>query len=99
MVNDMNIKLTDLRKVTERLLLHLEQVAKDDIELDVDYYWSIDQEQRYSVNNEPNDFSIGQLTDDWKSLVKMINEEHGTISYELVWLSSIFQAIGEKIVH
>ena len=45
MVNDMNIKLTDLRKVTERLLLHLEQVAKDDIELDVDYYWSIDQEQ------------------------------------------------------
>lgn len=94
----MRVNISDLRRVSEKLFSHLEQNGHSSVEISADYYWIIPEERRYDPYNEPTDFSLGQLTDDWSRLQKIAEEENEPIGYALVWLASILQAIGEDIV-
>lgn len=95
----MKISVSELRKITEKLFNHLEEINQDPIEITNDYYWDISEEERYNIENEPKDLTIGQLTEDWEFLQNIKKDEEQTISYAFVWLGKILQAIGEKVVH
>ena len=95
----MQVKIRDLRQVIDELFSHLEDVGHTWVEITDDYYWNIPQDYRYDVTREPSEFDIGQLSDDWSELQKILTGANEPISYALVWASSILQHIGEKIVH
>mgnify|MGYP001235186302 CR=1 FL=1 len=95
----MQIDVSDLRTVTEKLFNHLDEIGQSSIELTNDYYWDISEDERYNVENDPQDLSIGQLTEDWEFLRKIGMDDEHTIAYAFVWLGKILQAIGETVVH
>lgn len=94
----MEISLSDLRKVTNKIFDHLERLGYQKLELDKDYYWNISEELVYDVSIDPTDFEIGQLSDDWAELEKILSNEDKPLSYSLVWLSAILRFVGETVV-
>ena len=94
----MVIILDELQAATDKLFAHFKETDVDSVELAEDYYWWISKEQIYNPNTEPTEFTIGQLSDDWNELRKMLDGKSDPLGYHLVWLSAILRAIGEKIV-
>lgn len=92
----MQISTADLRKVVNILIDHLEENDCQSFELTADYYWHIPKELKYDPYQEPNNFSLGQLTDDWTELQGLLQGSSEPISYALVWLSSVIRFIGES---
>jgi len=95
----MEISVSRLKTITEKLFSHLENLGFETIEVTEDYYWNIPQEEKYVMEKNPENLDIGQLTDDWDLLRKLLENDRDPISYEFVWLAKIFEFIGEKVVH
>lgn len=94
----MQIEVQQLRAVTEKLLSHLEDRKVEFVEIPTDYYWNIPCEQLHDPYQQPTELDMGQLTDDWKELQKLLTTEGQPLTYHLVWLAAILRAIGEDIV-
>jgi hypothetical protein len=94
----MNLRISDLRKVTERLLTHLEEIGRGEVSLSLDYYWDIPRELRYDNYEQPSDLSLHQLTDDWAELQKVLDGKTAPRAEALVRLSSLLRAVGEEVV-
>ena len=93
----MHFELEDLRRISEKIFAHLEELGLDSFDISsVDYYWNIPKEQVYNPYEEPSDFTLGQLTDDWNELHRVIESEIEPFGYDLVRLSAILRAIGEN---
>jgi hypothetical protein len=93
----MKYKIEQLRTISNIIFDHLLASNISCIELPQDYYWWISKEDLYDPINEPKDMSVGQLSDDWSELQKIL-ESQNVVGYSLVWLSAILRAIGEEVV-
>jgi hypothetical protein len=94
----MEIEVAKLRKMTNDLLLRLEQDGTRTVELSSDYYWNILPEQMYDSHDEPHQFTMGQLSEDLEFVNQMIDGTRPPVTYGLVWISSLLRFIGEKII-
>lgn len=94
----MQIATSELRQAVTRLLDHLDCAGQAVLTLDKDYYWSVPPDQRYDPHKRPTELTLGQLSDDWSELKKIITGQSEPIGYALVWLSAILRAIGEENV-
>lgn len=94
----MEVKLSLLKAVTEKILTRLEESGCSSVTISEDFYWAIPKEGRYDPYSQPKELTLGQLTDDLSELERIATGESEPISYGLVWLSSILRVIGEKIV-
>jgi len=94
----MKIEIKKLEKINKIIFKHLESIGVSEIEVHDDMYWNISKECLYNPYKQPGDFTLGQLTDDYQKLLAIVNNEKEVISYALVWLASIYRALGEKIV-
>lgn len=92
----MIINKEELRTITEKLFLHLDELNIDSIEVSQDYYWYISEAEIYNPYVQPENLTLGQLTDDWQELKKLLAEKD-IIGYNFVWLATILRAVGEKI--
>lgn len=92
----MKINSAQLRQAFEVLISHIEAHGETTIELPWDLYWDLPRESLYDPYKEPNNFDLGQLTDDWQELEKIVVGEMPPVGYALVWLSSILRAVGEN---
>ncbi len=54
-----------------------------------DYYWDIDTNEIYNPYKDPKDFSLGQLSDDWKTLLDS-SASDSLIPYDLERVSTCF---------
>ena len=94
----MQVSVSELRAMTEKLFLHLERKDYSSVELSTDYYWNIPKEFRYNPYEEPKDLDLGQLTDDWANLRKILEGTTEPVGYAFVWLSTVLRAVGEIVV-
>lgn len=94
----MEVSTKDLRRVTQALLQHLEETGQTTFEIDDDYYWEIPAEKRYQPYEKPTELQLGQLSDDWTEVTRMVGGERKMIAYGLVWLSAVIRRVGEKAV-
>lgn len=94
----MKVKLTDLSQVHEQITRHLHSLGLEEVEFDDDYYWNIVPEKRYDPYHEPDEFTLGQLSDDLARVRRISIGESEPLGYALVWLSALLRAIGEKHV-
>ncbi|MBB2145781.1 hypothetical protein GM921_09805 [Pedobacter sp. LMG 31464] len=88
----MKIKLADLEKMLSTILLNYKEMYGNEIKIENDYYWAFDEKEIYTINEEPNDFSLGQLTDDWETLQHNFKSDN-LIPYDLQRISSILTAL------
>ena len=94
----MIIHVSELSKLSEELIAHLRAVAGEKIDIPVDYYWNLTKDQKYNPYEQPSELTMGQLSDDWSELHKVINGDAEPISYHLVWLTAILRALGEYTI-
>ena len=92
----MEVTTRELRQAVTKLLDHLDEAGHGLLNINNDYYWSIPANQRYDPYKEPAKFTLGQLSDDWSEIKRIIAGESAPIGYGLVWLSAVIRAIGEE---
>jgi len=95
----MNVKVTELRLIADQLFTHLEETGRGEFEVSEDYYWAISKEEIYNPSKDPEDMTLGQLSDDWNELNAIQKTESPPIAYALVWLAAILRNIGENSVY
>ncbi|NGX30565.1 MAG: hypothetical protein KR126chlam4_01405 [Candidatus Anoxychlamydiales bacterium] len=94
----MKIDINELEKITKKLFSHLKKEGISNFIIDKDFYWNIAEKERYNPYQNPSNFNLGQLFDDWDNLLKINKNKSEPISYAFVWLSSILKWMGENIV-
>jgi hypothetical protein len=93
----MEIILDDLQEIFILLVQNIKGKGIDTINLEVDYYWNIPQHQIYDPYQKPVELDLGQLSDDWNELRKILKTQKEPLGYHLVWLAAILRAVGENI--
>jgi hypothetical protein len=93
----MEINLDDLHEISDRLIQNVKEKGINSINLEVDYYWNIPQHQLYNPYQRPIDLNMGQLSDNWHELRKLLQSQKEPLGYHLVWLAAILRAVGENI--
>ncbi len=91
----MEIKVSELKIILDRLLNHLVEGDIESIHIDNDYYWHIPSEELFDPYKKPNELNLGQLSDDWHDLQKVANGTNAPLISDLVDLAAILRAIGE----
>jgi hypothetical protein len=92
----MKLNIKDLRKATNLILDQLIEDGITEVELTKDYYWSIPAEQRYDPYVEPKELTLGQLSEDWKEILRLVDGEQEPAAYHLEWLSSLLRYIANR---
>ena len=98
MVDRVRVPVSLLRRASELLLEHLEDVEGAAILLDKDYFWSIVPEQLYDVYTEPITFSVGQLSECVDNLERLVADPAQSTSFALVWLADLLRSAGQTVV-
>jgi hypothetical protein len=94
----MRVTLEELRASAEKLFAHLEVRGYTDLEVDEDYYWEIEEAQRYDPSKEPSGFSMGQLSDDMSEVRRILGGEAPPVARGLVWLAAVLRRVGEQAI-
>jgi hypothetical protein len=89
------VTVAKLRAMANRLLAHLEETGHSVIEIDEDYYWDVPAARRYNPYEKPEALTLGQLSDQWSDLEKILADEKGVLNYDLVWFAAILRSVGE----
>ncbi len=95
----MNIKLSELQAVADRLFAHLRETGREEFDVTDDYYWDISKDELYEPRKDPGDLTMGQLSHDWERLQAVLGGEDPPIGHSLVWLSAILRNVGENNVY
>jgi hypothetical protein len=93
----MRLELAKLHEAMELIFKHLAELGYEYVEIPHDYYWDVMTPERYDPYNEPvQELALGQLSDDWFELEKILRKENDPINYDLVRLSALLRAVGEE---
>lgn len=91
------VNISKLKIITELLFKKMEMHGIEEVEILEDYYWYIPKDLVYNPNEDPVDFTIGQISYDWDTLCKTLDEDRAPIMHELVNLSIIFRFLGDYL--
>lgn len=91
----MSIDINTLEKATLVIFQYLRDIGVDSVDLEEDFYWDIDKEQRYDPYKEPTEMDLGQLSDDWEEIKGIASGDRTPIGYSLVWVAALYRYIGE----
>jgi hypothetical protein len=89
-----SLSVAKLRAAADAILGSLEERDIEEIAVDVDYFWSISPEQQYDVTAEPTEFTIGQVSESYGQLTRIVGSGEQPVDYTLVWLGEVLQAAG-----
>lgn len=95
MVAFMRVTTRELRRACEAMLEHLEATEQREIEIAEDYDWAIAAGEAYAAHATPSQFTMGQLSDDWREVMAIVNGDKEAVGYALVWLAAVLRRIGE----
>ncbi len=96
----MKIDVDQLEQALQALIdeLRKKEGKVINIEQPIDYYWSIPGEVLYNPYENPNELTLGQLSDDLKEMTKIASKTSEPVSYDFVKMSSLMAMIGHKTV-
>lgn len=90
------IEIDELESAIKIIFAHIRETGVKSVQLEDDFYWDIDMEDLYEVTRNPENFSIGQLTDDLQEMHKIVAGTGTPVGYCLVWAAALCRYIGEK---
>lgn len=88
----MVIKIDDLQEIATILFSKLKEDIGAEINISKDYYWNISDDEMYDPYKEPQNLTIGQLSDDLTELRRLLIEEDA-ILYDVKRFAEILKAI------
>ena len=92
------IKLSELRLVINRILDHIEHdLGHSSLQLEQDDYWDVANEERYDFTKSPQNFEHGQLHDDWEFLSSILGDKDQAVAFMLVHAAPLLKSIGEQV--
>jgi len=91
----MNIKISEIEECLNEIFQDLKSRGIDEISLLADFYWNIPSEAIYEPYNEPPQLDIGQLEDDYLSLLNARDRKKLT-GHNLKDLAALLRYISEK---
>ena len=80
----------------EALLQDFEVHGAHEWQVEEDFYWELPCNQRYNPYEQPNQFTMGQLSEDVKEVQMIASGERAPVPLGLTWLSKILQLAGVK---
>jgi len=90
------ISIAELRRASDVLLDHLEEIAGGTIVLDEDYFWSAFPDKLYDVEHPPTLDTLGSLVDSLELVRSGIADPDSRLAYHLVWLADLLRFAGHK---
>ncbi|QQR72143.1 MAG: hypothetical protein IPJ17_11455 [Holophagales bacterium] len=91
----MIVHTRDLRELAEMLLNHLEETGQASVRVDWDYYWFVPREVAFDPYSKPCELSLGQISDDWSTMTKVLSGELPPVGLTLVEFGMLLRAVGE----
>ena len=88
----MKININKIQDITNIILDSLKKQYKNNLDLKVDYYWNIEENEKYNVYKNPSELTIGQISEDYVFLISDINKKNISY-YDLKYVSHILLAI------
>jgi hypothetical protein len=58
-----------------------------------DFYWAVKMEEKYNPLKDPDELRLGQVSDDWEELLRLLESDEIPISYDFLRLSEILSLI------
>ena len=98
MTDKLTVETAWLRSAVDALLEHVEQTVGPAIEFDRDMFWSLHAPDKYDLSHAPTVETVGSVTQSVAALESVLENRDETISYGLVWLADILDALGRQIV-
>lgn len=89
--------IDDLRKAAELILNRLAEEGISEIELTKDYCWIIPEKQKYDPYAQPVELTLGQLSEDWKEIQRVVHGEQEADAYQLAWLGPLLCYLAEQV--
>ncbi|ATL49371.1 hypothetical protein COR50_20530 [Chitinophaga caeni] len=89
----MRVNIDKLSKVIAILLSNLKNSKGNEVELRNDYYWDISSDQIYNPYDDPNEISLGQLSDDLNEVYRLLSSSDEAIPYDLKRIAEILKAL------
>ncbi len=93
----MEIRVADLKRLTNDLLERLERGGVTRVELSADYYWDVPFKLRYDRYDEPTEHEMGQLSEDLTFINEILDGTRPPVNFALVWVASLLRYIGETV--
>ncbi len=91
----MTINIETLQQVISDLLSRIKETKGSEIELKNDFYWEISANELYDPYKEPTKFLLGQLTDDWQEIRRLLDSDNEVV-YDLKRVANILTAINTE---
>ncbi|MFK0257825.1 hypothetical protein [Streptomyces sp. NPDC090445] len=94
----LHVPLAELRASFDVLLRHLERTAAHDnaVLVEHDYFWSVPSDRLFDVAEEPDELTIGQLSESWQHVRNLLADPDHALGHHLVWLADVLSAIGRE---
>ena len=87
----MRININKIQDITNIILDSLKKKYENGLELKVDYYWNIEDNEKYNVYKNPSELTIGQISEDYDFLISDIKKKNISY-YDLKYISHILLA-------
>lgn len=88
------IAIDVLKAAAETLIERVREVEGDTVSLRHDMFWSIPADELFDVYNEPEELTVGQLSDSWDQISRITSRDDAPVGYALVWLADVLRAVG-----
>ncbi|NJP65698.1 MULTISPECIES: hypothetical protein [Streptomyces] len=89
------IPVDKLKNVID-LLMERIQTDEQVLDIEADAFWSVPRDQAYNVYSEPQNLTIGMLSESWGHLEDMLSDPDRVVGHGFVWLSDVLRAIGDE---
>ncbi|MFI9227728.1 hypothetical protein [Streptomyces rimosus] len=78
--------------------LLVERVCGDErvLRVDKEAFWSIPSNEAYEAYSEPQELTIGMISESWDRLEDMLSDPDRVVGYGFVWLAEVLRAIGDE---
>ncbi|KAA9156454.1 hypothetical protein FPZ12_027595 [Amycolatopsis acidicola] len=96
MSDPLQISTQHLRAAFEAALTRLTEQEGENITLERDYFWSVPPNELYNVYEQPQELTIGQLSESWQNIQKLTEDTSAAIPQHLIWIADILRALGHS---
>lgn len=94
----MEIDVVKLKAAIDRLFQHIiETRGVRRVELGSDLYWDMPEDALYNVVDQPQEFDIGKLSDDWELVSKVLEDGADPVAYQLTEIAPLLRRLGEVL--
>ena len=95
----MDINITHLEALCIKMLERLKTLnnGNDIITIkDTDYYWNIEEDERYNPYEKPVNLNLGQVSYDYEFIQRVLDKDDDPVSSDLAMLANVLLTLSEK---